>query len=62
MGFEAFNSILMKHRCSPPNLHPDRVQIPANNRGVLRLHHVRTETRATRGDVTHDRDIFHAPR
>jgi hypothetical protein len=38
----------------PSDLHPVRLQIPVNSRGVLRRQHVRSETRATRGDASHD--------
>jgi hypothetical protein len=46
----------------PSDLHAVRLQIPANSRGVLRRHHIRGETRRTREDASHDRDMFRAPR
>jgi hypothetical protein len=46
----------------PSDLHPVSLQIPANIRRVLGSDHVRGEIRPTRGNASHDRDMFHAPR
>jgi hypothetical protein len=54
--------VAVSHDQMPSDLHPVRLQIQANIHGVLRRHHARSETNPTRGDASHDRDMFHAPR